>query len=87
MGGIFLLHVTAMLMPKVRITWTTWQLFKKFLQCHILRNLNEVCDYASRNDYSYWLQYNRAHAYDDDTLLKGQIWRNLFKCAVCETPD
>lgn len=49
-------------------------------------NLNDVCDYASRNDYSYWLS-STAPMPMMMTPIKGpDIEKYISKCSVCETP-
>lgn len=49
----------------------------------IFCNQNEVCNYASRNDKSYWLATNRALPM---MPVSGQdILPFISRCSVCET--
>ena len=49
-------------------------------------NLNEVCDYASRNDYSYWLSTTEPMPVMMTPIKGPDIEKYISKCTVCETP-
>jgi len=49
-------------------------------------NLNEVCDYANRNDYSYWLSSTEPMPMMMTPIKGPDIEKYISKCAVCETP-
>ena len=49
-------------------------------------NLNDVCDYANRNDYSYWLSTTEPMPMMMTPIKGPDIEKYISKCAVCETP-
>ena len=49
-------------------------------------NINDVCDYANRNDYSYWLSSTEPMPMMMTPIQGPQIEKYISKCAVCETP-
>jgi len=53
-----------------------------FLFC----NLNEVCDYASRSDYSYWLSTEEPMPMMMTPIPAVDMHRYISRCAVCEAP-
>lgn len=53
-----------------------------FLFC----NLNNVCDYANRNDYSYWLSTTEPMPMMMTPIPAPEIGRYISRCSVCEAP-
>jgi collagen type IV alpha len=53
---------------------------------YLFCNLNDVCDYASRNDYSYWLSTTEPMPMMMTPIKGPDIEKYISKCAVCETP-
>merc|ERR1712142_523786 len=53
---------------------------------YLFCNLNDVCDYASRNDYSYWLSTTEPMPMMGTPIRGPDIEKYISKCAVCETP-
>lgn len=53
-----------------------------FLFC----NLNNVCNYASRNDYSYWLSSFEPLPMMMMPITGLEIKKYVSRCAVCEAP-
>ena len=53
-----------------------------FLFC----NLNNVCNYASRNDYSYWLSSSEPLPSMMMPITGIDIKRYVSRCSVCEAP-
>ena len=47
-------------------------------------NFNNVCNYASRNDKSYWLSTNAALPMMP--VSRGEIVPYISRCAVCDAP-
>lgn len=54
-----------------------------FLFC----NLNNVCNYASRNDYSYWLSSFEPLPMMMMPITGLEIKKYVSRCAVCEAPS
>jgi len=54
---------------------------------YLFCNLNDVCDYASRNDYSYWLSTTEPMPMMMTPIRGPDIEKYISKCAVCETPS
>ncbi len=53
---------------------------------YLFCNLNSVCDYASRNDYSYWLSTNEPMPMMMTPIRGAEIEKYVSKCSVCEAP-
>lgn len=53
-----------------------------FLFC----NLNDVCDYAQSNDYSYWLSTTEPMPMTMTPIYANEISRYISRCSVCEAP-
>lgn len=53
-----------------------------FLFC----NLDNVCNYASRNDYSYWLSTPEPMPMTMAPITGSELTRFVSRCSVCETP-
>lgn len=53
-----------------------------FLFC----NLNNVCDYAQRNDYSYWLSSTEPMPMMMTPIPAPEARRFISRCSVCEAP-
>ena len=53
---------------------------------YLFCNLNDVCDYASRNDYSYWMSTTEPMPMMMTPIKGPDIEKYISKCAVCETP-
>lgn len=53
-----------------------------FLFC----NLDNVCNYASRNDYSYWLSTPEPMPMMMTPITGGELTRYISRCSVCEAP-
>lgn len=49
-------------------------------------NLNNVCNVASRNDYSYWLSTPEPMPMSMAPIVGQDIPKHISRCAVCETP-
>ena len=49
-------------------------------------NLNDVCDYAQRNDYSYWLSSTEPMPMMMTPIPAPEVGRYISRCSVCETP-
>ena len=49
-------------------------------------NLNDVCDYAQRNDYSYWLSSTEPMPTMMTPIPAPEVGRYISRCSVCETP-
>ena len=50
-------------------------------------NINNVCNVASRSDYSYWLSTPEPMTAMMQPLAGGQIRPYISRCSVCETPS
>ncbi|POI26111.1 hypothetical protein CIB84_010142 [Bambusicola thoracicus] len=53
-----------------------------FLFC----NTNDVCSFASRNDYSYWLSTATAMPVDMAPISGKALEPHISRCIVCEGP-
>lgn len=49
-------------------------------------NLNNVCDYANRNDYSYWLSTTEPMPMSMTPIPAPEVGRYISRCSVCESP-
>uniref|UniRef100_A0A8C4Y9P8 Collagen IV NC1 domain-containing protein n=1 Tax=Gopherus evgoodei TaxID=1825980 RepID=A0A8C4Y9P8_9SAUR len=49
-------------------------------------NINNVCNFASRNDYSYWLSTPKPMPMSMEPLTGQSIQPFISRCAVCEAP-
>ncbi|CAL1267498.1 unnamed protein product [Larinioides sclopetarius] len=49
-------------------------------------NLNNVCNLASRNDFSYWLSTPEPMTMMMTPIVGQDIRKYISRCAVCETP-
>jgi collagen type IV alpha len=49
-------------------------------------NLNNVCDYANRNDYSYWLSSNEQMPMSMTPIPSREVGSYISRCSVCEAP-
>ncbi|KAK7804402.1 hypothetical protein U0070_009332, partial [Myodes glareolus] len=49
-------------------------------------NINNVCNFASRNDYSYWLSTPEPMPMSMEPLKGQSIQPFISRCAVCEAP-
>uniref|UniRef100_F6XWL2 Collagen type IV alpha 5 chain n=2 Tax=Monodelphis domestica TaxID=13616 RepID=F6XWL2_MONDO len=49
-------------------------------------NINNVCNFASRNDYSYWLSTPKPVPMNMEPLKGQGILPFISRCAVCEAP-
>lgn len=54
-----------------------------FLFC----NINNVCNVASRSDYSYWLSTPQPMTNMMQPVRGEEIRPYISRCAVCETPS
>ena len=53
---------------------------------YLFCDVNGVCDYASRNDYSYWLSTTAPMPMMMTPIKGPDIEKYISKCSVCETP-
>lgn len=49
-------------------------------------NINNVCNFASRNDYSYWLSTPEPMPQNMEPLRGKEIQPFISRCSVCEAP-
>lgn len=49
-------------------------------------NLQNVCDYANKNDYSYWLSTTEPMPMSMASIPAPEVGRYLSRCSVCEAP-
>jgi collagen type IV alpha len=49
--------------------------------------MNEQCDLASRNDYSYWLSTSEAIPQDMKDIQGSDVEKYISRCSVCETDN
>lgn len=49
-------------------------------------NINNVCNVASRSDYSYWLSTPEPMTPMMQPVVGDQIRPYISRCSVCETP-
>ena len=49
-------------------------------------NLNQQCNVASRNDYSYWLSTSEPMPMTMENVRGADIEKYISRCVVCETP-
>lgn len=49
-------------------------------------NINNVCDYANRNDYSYWLSTTEPMPMSMAPIPSPEVGRYISRCSVCEAP-
>jgi len=49
-------------------------------------NFNNFCNYASRNDYSYWLSTPEPMPMNMAPITGVELTRFVSRCSVCETP-
>lgn len=49
-------------------------------------NMNNVCDYANRNDYSYWLSTTEPMPMMMTPIPAPEVGRYISRCSVCEAP-
>ncbi|OWK60613.1 Collagen alpha-1(IV) chain [Lonchura striata] len=49
-------------------------------------NINNVCNFASRNDYSYWLSTPESMPMSMEPLTGQSIQPFISRCVVCEAP-
>jgi len=50
-------------------------------------SMNEQCDLASRNDYSYWLSTSEAIPNNMKNIIGADIEKYISRCSVCETDN
>lgn len=50
-------------------------------------NINNVCNVAWRNDYSYWLSTPEPMSMTMEPMEGAQIEPYISRCAVCEAPS
>ncbi|PVD18256.1 hypothetical protein C0Q70_20805 [Pomacea canaliculata] len=50
-------------------------------------NINNVCNFASRSDYSYWLSTPEPMTAMMDPVSGDRIRPYISRCAVCDTPS
>lgn len=48
-------------------------------------NLNNVCNFASRNDYSYWLSTPEPMPMNMQPIVGPTIRQFISRCSVCES--
>lgn len=48
-------------------------------------NINNVCNVASRNDYSYWLSTQERMKTDMTPIVGSDIQKYIGRCSVCES--
>jgi integrin beta 8 len=48
-------------------------------------NLNEQCNVASRNDYSYWLSTSESMPMTMENIRGADLEKYISRCVVCET--
>jgi integrin beta 8 len=48
-------------------------------------NLNEQCNVASRNDYSYWLSTSESMPATMENIRGADLEKYISRCVVCET--
>nr|XP_014342145.1 PREDICTED: collagen alpha-1(IV) chain-like [Latimeria chalumnae] len=53
-----------------------------FLFC----NVNDICNFASRNDYSYWLSTVESVPKDNTPIPAAVVQPYISRCTVCEGP-
>lgn len=49
-------------------------------------NINNVCNFASRNDYSYWLSTTEPMPTSMSPVSGESIKPFISRCVVCEAP-
>lgn len=49
-------------------------------------NILEVCDYATRNDYSYWLSTKEEMPIMMTPIQAPEVRSYVSRCSVCEAP-
>lgn len=49
-------------------------------------NINNVCNFAARNDYSYWLSTPRPMPMSMEAVTGESIKPYISRCSVCEAP-
>ncbi|MPC43199.1 Collagen alpha-1(IV) chain [Portunus trituberculatus] len=54
---------------------------------YLFCNLNNVCDFAQRNDYSYWLSTTEPMPMMMTPIEGPDIEKYISKCVVCEAPS
>merc|ERR1711972_1103992 len=52
----------------------------------IFCNLNQQCNVASRNDYSYWLSTSEPMPQTMENIRGADLERYISRCVVCEAP-
>jgi len=71
----------------MQITGAAGSCIKKFSTMPFLFcNLNNVCDYANRNDYSYWLSTTEPMPMMMTPIPAPEVGRYISRCSVCEAP-
>lgn len=53
---------------------------------YLFCNINDVCNYASRSDYSYWLSTNEPMPAMMTPIPAPEVARYISRCSVCEAP-
>lgn len=49
-------------------------------------SINNICDYANREDYSYWLSTTEPMPMSMTPIPAPEIGRYISRCSVCEAP-
>ncbi|MCL4130385.1 UNVERIFIED_CONTAM: hypothetical protein GTU68_037847, partial [Idotea baltica] len=86
--GYSLLHVTGDHYAHGQDLGGSGSCLRKFHSMpYLFCNLNDVCDFAQRNDYSYWLSTNEPLPMMMTPIAGPEIERYISRCSVCEVPS
>lgn len=74
-------------MTEIYFTGTPGSCLKRFSTMPFMFcNLNNVCNLASRNDFSYWLSTPEPMTMMMTPIVGQDIRKYISRCSVCETP-
>ncbi|TGZ48670.1 hypothetical protein DBV15_12111, partial [Temnothorax longispinosus] len=85
--GFSLLHTMGNGRPYAQDLGAAGSCIKKFsTMLFLFCNLNNVCDYPNRNDYSYWLSTTEPMPMMMTPISAPEVGRYISRCSVCEAP-
>lgn len=83
--GFSLLHIMGNGHPYGQDLGAAGSCVRKFSAMpYMFCNINNVCDYANRNDYSYWLSTTEPMPMAMTPIPSPEVGRYISRCSVCE---
>lgn len=85
--GFSLLHIMGNGKPYAQDLGAAGSCVRKFSTMPFMFcSINNVCDYANREDYSYWLSTTEPMPMSMTPIPAPEVGRYISRCSVCEAP-